>query len=94
MAWSDAARAAALEARRMHAKMKGEFSRGKSPYSGIDSVMGARAFNRKALAADLKGFRKGKSLGGAGIDVSMHRMSVASTAYRNVVRRAGFVAKK
>ena len=106
MTWSDAARAAALEARRLHALLRRD--------SSTRSPVAAHAFmyskdRRTQLAAQLRKLHRGTSAMGLMKVDSVVRSAVSSTGHRNAqrrvdryikhdaklaVRRAAYVAKR
>lgn len=94
MAWSDAARAAALAARRAHSSARRgahSFAVGMSPLS---RTVALNTQTRKNLAGHLRAFRKGgaamrKSMKMGYTADNLYRDATASTALRNMMRRSG-----
>jgi hypothetical protein len=98
MAWSDAARKAALETRRAHAKMKGDYKeKAKGFTKPIDFTYeyGAVNADRKQIAAELRKVRAGKlrydnySGGHAVVLKTQLYKAAASTGLRNYLRKGG-----
>lgn len=89
MAWSDAARAAALEARRMHSAARVKIS---PAGSGLDMAKGVNSwrhfgnFTRPFLAKRIKEWRAGKPAKGMEKQ-QVIEMARASTVIRNVYDR-------
>ena len=88
MAWSDAARAAAAEARRHHSHAKAEYKRTK-PMLTIGKG-GASEYDRDYLSRQLKAVRGGYAPPWYNSSI-MYKQAVHSTAARNALR--GYVAK-
>lgn len=86
MAWTDAARAAALEARRAHAKAKSSFVRGGGPSFALSATNAKLARSRGAIARGLKAVRAGALP--ASFAKSLSKDAVRATAYRNAARSA------
>ena len=81
MAWSDAARAAALEARRMHSRAKSSYYKG-----ALLSWPGEhRRSARDRIAKDLRLVRGGQFSASFASRIIKH--AVASTAVRNYIRK-------
>ena len=89
MAWSDAARAAALETRRLHARVKGTFYSGKYR-EPADSFL-ARKDTRKMIAGELRAWRAGDGRGGMSGQTRARSLrvmqAVHSTYSRNTLRK-------
>jgi len=89
MAWSDAARAAALEApiNKKHAELKKRFSRHQVTYSDVSPAEALRSLNsRKGLAAKIKKLRK---TGTSNMYMTSNLLSeaVSTTLFRNYHRK-------
>jgi len=97
MAWSDAARAAALEVRRAHRNARGskdnanirksifKYKDGRVPKTGPRTMWDVMS-SRQKIAADLRGLRAGrKSIVGLSGKRVAH-VAVLSTRYRNLIR--------
>jgi len=83
MAWSDAARAAALEARRLHsiAKMR---------VGTTTSIVGTKIIGaRKQIAKDIRAIRSGKSSFSGKSKLSVMEMARYSTNTRNAILKYG-----
>ncbi len=81
MAWSDAARAAALEARRMHGAMK-------SKLGGEGSIIGAKILgSRPQIAKDLRAIRSGTGFKSYTSKYAVHEMAVRATNTRNKLNK-------
>ena len=83
MTWSDAARAAALEARRLHAQVRNIFEI-KHPITP-HPILTTKEYRNK-LAGQLKRIRKGTSKMGRDFQYATHRSAATSTAMRNQIR--------
>lgn len=95
MAWSDAARAAALEMRRAHRKFKGESPpRDYRKERGWDVAGIYSKAQRRNIAAEIKAIRRriraGRltaQVGDTAYAKSLLREAAVSTAHRNFMRR-------
>src|SRR5512135_329119 len=99
MAWSDAARAAALEARRMHARAWKEVERWPittTPGSSSYWRSQVRPMSRKILAGKLRDIRKGGTgyRGGAMTPYDVMYRAVSSTRARNQMGGAALLKKR
>ena len=81
MAWSDAARAAALQARRLHAKAKSQFTKNSDAYARASTEPKDRA----ATAAEIRNVRRN---GVKSYTPALMSRAVASTQRRNSAKAA------
>jgi hypothetical protein len=88
MAWSDAARAAALATRRAHSKAKHTFTVGGGHFFALNKTNAVYARNRKQIAAGLRAARRGVFTHRA---KALSKAAVRATAYRNAARHATVV---
>ena len=84
MAWSEAARKAAAETRRLHKAAKRSIANGTNPYIGRGRSV-SRASTRLALANHLRAMRKNLPTPGV-TRQSATRFAAVSTAFRNAAR--------
>ena len=91
MAWSEAARKAALEARRAHSKAKGKYGKGSGTLGQRSWAKYATPKARQSLATAIRNMRAGRTSGSfnsysaSGLNGKM-AMAVQSTRARNYLR--------
>jgi len=86
MAWSDAARQAALAARRAHAKAKSSFVKHGGPHFALNKTNAAFNRDRARIARGLRAVRSG--LIPTYMAKGLSKAAVRATAYRNASRGA------